>query len=127
MQALMEALRVHGVNTALDEIGLDAATLFTTRLADDPYRHHRWIVKRAGKKTIVNAIPDEADQDHLFWEEWYAEGGRVHHHILSLWAPARHDAVFEAPQRDDEHPEPSFGKRWFVIDDPDMRPWLLRR
>ena len=66
-------------------------------LPSNPYRHHRWLVKRTPDKTIVNAIPEEGDQDHLFWEEWYAEGGRTHHHVLSRWAPARYDADLPGP------------------------------
>jgi hypothetical protein len=124
---LVDVLQQQGVLAAMRELGLDPGVVLGTAAAQNPYRHHRWLVKRTPDKVIVNAIPDEADQDHLFWEEWYAEGGRVHHHVLSRWSPARYDGVFEAPARDDEHPPPSFGKRWYVIDDPDMRAWLLRR
>jgi len=127
MERLEDVLRQQGVLAAVAELGLDAGKVFGGEPPSNPYRHHRWLVKRTADKTIVNAIPDEGDQDHLFWEEWYAEGGRTHHHVLSRWAPARYDAVFQAPEHDDEHPPLSFGKRWFVIDDPDMRAWLLRR
>jgi hypothetical protein len=124
---LEDVLQDQGVLAAIRELGLDPGTVFRATTAGNPYRHHRWLVKRTPDKLIVNAIPEDADQDHLFWEEWYAEGGRVHHHVLSRWSPARYDAIFEAPARDDEHPPLSFGKRWYVIDDPDMRAWLLRR
>ncbi len=127
MQTLDQVLREQGVHAAFAEMGLDYTALFGTSLGGDPYRHHRWVVKRTATKTIVNAIPEERDQDHLFWEEWYTDGGKAHHHVLSLWEPAQFAAVFQAPVRDDEHPPLSFGKRWFVIDDPNMRPWLLRR
>lgn len=127
MERLEDVLRAQGVLAALAELGLDAGKVFGGSLPSNPYRHHRWLVKRTPDKTIVNAIPEEGDQDHLFWEEWYAEGGRTHHHVLSRWAPARYDAIFQAPDRDDEHPPLSFGKRWFVIDDVDMGAWLLRR
>lgn len=127
MQTLDDVLREQGVPAAFTELGLDHAALFGIWSASNPYRHHLWLVKRTPTKTIVNAIPGEADQDHLFWEEWYKSDGKAHHHVLSRWQPARHDGIFEAPTHDDEHPPLSFGKRWFVIDDPDMRPWLLRR
>jgi hypothetical protein len=127
MKTLQETLREQGVLAAIAELGLDAGGVFGGEPTANPYRHHRWLVKRTPTKLIVNAIPEEEDQDHLFWEEWYADAGRTHHHVLSRWAPARFDAIFEAPARDDEHPPPSFGKRWYVIDDPDMRAWLLRR
>ncbi len=124
---LEDVLQEEGVRAALAELGLDAGSVFGGWKSANPYRNHRWLVKRTRDKLIVNAIPEEVDQDHLFWEEWYAEGGRTHHHVLSLWRPARHDAVFQAPSRDDEHPPLSFGKRWYVVDDPDMRAWLVRR
>lgn len=127
MQSLQDVLREQGVLAAFAEMGLDPAALFGSAAGADPYRHHRWLVKRTPDKIIVNAIPEEADQDHLFWEEWYTEGGKAHHHVLSRWQPARHDGVFQAPARDDEHPPLCFGKRWFVVDDPDMRAWLVRR
>jgi len=127
MRTLEEALREQGVHAAIAEMGLDAAELFRTRLTVDPYRHHRWLVKRTPTKVIVNAVPEEADQDHLFWEEWYLDAGQTHHHVLSRWTPSRYDGIFDAPARDDEHPPLSFGKRWYWIDDRDMRPWLLRR
>jgi hypothetical protein len=126
MPTLEQTLREQGVLAAFGELGLDFTGLVAAA-AGDPYRQHRWLVKRTPDKLIVNAIPEEADQDHLFWEEWYRDGGKVHHHVLSLWAPARHDAVFQAPTRDDEHPPLCFGKRWYVIDDTDLRPWFLRR
>lgn len=126
MATLEQTLRQQGVLDAFAELGLDFTGLVGA-VATDPYRQHRWLVKRTPDKLIVNAIPEEADQDHLFWEEWYRDGGKVHHHVLSLWTPARHDAVFQAPARDDEHPPLSFGKRWYVIDDADLRPWFLRR
>lgn len=126
MRTMEEKLREQGVLDAFVELGLDFTALIGAAGAD-PYRRHRWLVKRTSDKLIVNAVPEEADQDHLFWEEWYRDGGKVHHHVLSLWAPARHDAVFQAPAVDDEHPPLCFGKRWYVIDDADLRPWFLRR
>ncbi len=124
---LEDVLRDEGVRAGLVELGLDPASVFGAWNGPNPYRNHRWLVKRTPDKLIINAIPEEADQDHLFWEEWYAEAGRTHHHVLSRWSPARYDAVFEAPASDQEHPPLSFGKRWYVIDDRDMRAWLTRR
>ena len=124
---LEDVLQEEGLRAGLAELGLDAGFVFGAWKGLNPYRHHNWLVKRAPDKLILNAIPEEADQDHLFWEEWYAEGGKTHHHVLSRWAPARYDAIFEAPASDQEHPPLAFGKRWYVIDDQDMRAWLVRR
>ncbi len=127
MQTLDEVLRDHGVQAAFADMGVDPATLFATELEENPYRDHRWIVKHTPNKVIVNAIPDQADLDHLFWEQWYTHRGQVHHQVLTLWQPSRHDGIFHAPAHDEEHPTVCSGKRWFVVEDTDLRPWLLRR
>ena len=127
MKTLEQTLREMGVLDAFAELGLDFKGSIGEAASADPYRQHRWLVKRTPDKLIVNAIPEDVDQDHLFWEEWYRDGGKLHHHVLSRWMPARYDGVFQAPVRDDEHPPLCFGKKWYVIDDADLRPWFLRR
>jgi hypothetical protein len=87
-------------------------------------------VKMSNNKfLVINAIPPSELQDHLFWEEWYLqkERGEIHHHVLSLWRPQSFNEVFRAPEFDEIHPEECFGRLWYVIEDPDKRPWLLRR
>ena len=80
---------------------------------------------RGERKITVNAIPSEEDLDHLFWEEWHTRDGQVHHQILTRWQPIRYDGIFHAPPRDEEPPQATAAKRWFVVDDDDMRPVLL--
>lgn len=126
---LQEKLALMGVDKSFHRIGLDVAMLFadSKKLQENPYRNHHWVVKENGGFLVVNAIPSKEDQDHLFWEEWYLHAGEVHHHILSLWEPSVYQEVFQAPACDDIHPAQCFGSRWFVIEDVDMRPLLLRR
>ncbi len=105
-------------------LGLDFRTLFPTIEA---YRDHEWIVKNLPRiGTIINAVPPEARIRTQPWEEWYIQEGKRHHHVLYLKKPPRHDDIFEAPERDDVHPPRTLGKNWYVIDDPDFSPVLLR-
>ena len=129
MNDLQKKLMQMGVTMAFQRIGLDVELLFADlkKLQEDPYRNHSWVVKENEEYLVVNAIPSKEDQDHLFWEEWYFHAGEVHHHILSLWEPCVYQEVFHAPEHDDIHPSQCFGSRWFVIEDVDMRPLLLRR
>ena len=105
-------------------LGLDFRALFPNMGA---YENHEWLVKtipRVG--LIVNAVPPEAQIRKQPWEEWYKLEGRLHHHVLYLQKPPHHDEVFDAPEHDDVHPPRTLGKSWFVIEDPDMSPALLR-
>ena len=105
-------------------LGLDFRALFP---ATAPYAGHEWLVRivpRAG--TILNAVPPEARIRSLPWEEWYVLEGRRHHHVLYLEKPGHYDEIFDAPDHDDVHPPRTLGKSWYVIEDPDMSPVLLR-
>ena len=125
MQPLNDVMPEREVQSAFTDMGLDPAQLFQTELKENPYRDHHWEVKRTPTKITVNAIPSEEDLDHLFWEEWHTRDGQVHHQILTRWQPIRYDGIFHAPPRDEEHPQATAAKRWFVVDDDDMRPVLL--
>jgi len=125
---LTDYLREIGADDYFERMGLELETLFEApELAENPYRKHQWVLKKNDEYTIVNAVPPEELQDHLFWEEWFIHHGKVYHHILSLWRPTRFDEIFEAPEADEIHPPQSFGKRWYVVDDRDLRPLLMRR
>jgi len=103
---------------------LDFRTLFPdTKL----YEGHEWLVKtipRVG--LIVNAVPPEAQFRSLPWEEWYKLEGRLHHHVLYLKEPPKYNEIFQAPDHDEVHPPRTLGKNWYVIEDSDMSPVLLR-
>ncbi|MBI9108946.1 MAG: hypothetical protein JEZ04_19540 [Spirochaetales bacterium] len=128
MIKLTQYLASLGADNYFDEMKLSINELFLSDSIEiNPYREHNWELRKAGGFTVVNAIPDADKQDRLFWEEWYVKDDEVHHHILSLYKPAKYDEVFVCPAKDDIHPALSFGKTWYVIEDPDMKPLLLRR
>jgi hypothetical protein len=106
-------------------LGLDFGKLFPCVVA---YTGHEWLVKtipRVG--LIINAVPPDAELGRRQpWEEWYKLEGRLHHHVLYLTQPPKHDEIFQAPEHDDIHPPRTLGKSWYVIEDPDMSPALLR-
>ncbi len=128
MKRLTQFLASIGADNYFDEMGLSINEMFLSdTICINPYNLHNWELRKSGGFTVVNAIPDEDKQDKLFWEEWYIGEGEVHHHILTLYKPPHYDEVFVCPAKDDIHPALSFGKVWYVVEDPDMKPLLLRR
>lgn len=128
MKKLTQYLASIGADNYFNEMNLSINDLF---LSDDieinPYSDHNWELRKNDDVTVVNAIPEDDKQDRMFWEEWYIYRNEVHHHILSLWKPISYNEIFDCPEKDEIHPALSFGKRWYVIDDPIMKPLLLRR
>ena len=128
MKKLTQYLASIGADNYYSEMNLSINELFLSdNIQINPYSEHNWELRKNDEITVVNAIPDSDKQNRLFWEEWYIYQNEVHHHILTLWKPRSYDEIFECPESDDIHPELSFGKRWYVVDDPDMKPMLLRR
>lgn len=128
MKKLIEYLKKNGAEEYFDAMKLDMDELFASQSFDeDPYRDHNWEFRRNDSFIIVNAIPNADLQDRIFWEEWYIHDGEVHHHVLTLWRPKDFDEIFDCPESDDIHPALSFGKRWYVVEDPEMKPVLFRR
>lgn len=130
MNELIAILKEKNVDEAFSVIGLNFDEYFTNKVADketNPYKDHEWIVKVVPVfGHVVNAVPIDEKMDELFWEEWFTKDGTIYHHILYLQEPARYDEIFEAPEHDDIHPERVLGKKWYVIDDKDLGPFLLR-
>ena len=130
MNKLVNILKEKNVDGAFAVIGLDFDESFPHTLAgskDNPYEDHEWVVKVVPVfGHVVNAVPIDEKMDELFWEEWFTKDGTIYHHILSLKEPAQYDEIFEAPEHDEIHPERVLGKNWYVIDDKDLSPVLLR-
>jgi len=128
MNNLISTLEKKGVKSACNKIGLDFQKLFANDLNYNSYKEHIWYVNNHSKVIVFSAVPPENKQDRLFWEEWYRmrEEKEYHHHVLTRWRPKYYDEIYNAPEHDDIHPEPIFRKKWYVVDDPDMSPWLLR-
>jgi hypothetical protein len=128
MKKLTQYLASIGADNYFNEMNLSFNELFLSdEIQINPYSSHNWELHKSGGFTVVNAVPDENMQDKLFWEEWYIGNDEVHHHILTLYKPAHYDEVFVCPVEDDIHPTLSFGKVWYVVEDTDMKPLLLRR
>jgi hypothetical protein len=131
MQQLLDVLRKQGVERAFAELGLDFLDLFESRITAGTvgaYADHEWIVRNLPELGwVVNAVPRPPRLQDLFWEEWFRREGKHFHHVLYLTRPERFDGVFVAPEHDEIHPEITLGKTWYVIDETDMSPVLLRR
>ncbi|MBD3308353.1 hypothetical protein GF339_18090 [candidate division KSB3 bacterium] len=130
MHALLTILKEKQVDKAFDVIGIDFDACFTQKLGENdpnPYQDHEWVVKVVPVfGHVVNAVPRAEKLQELFWEEWFTKDGIIYHHILYLQQPEHYDEIFEAPDHDDIHPERTLGKTWYVIDDQDVSPVLLR-
>ncbi|HEY9594516.1 MAG TPA: hypothetical protein VHE79_08560 [Spirochaetia bacterium] len=131
MSTLLKTLRESGVDRAFGLLGLDFKELFESRIARAPagaYADHEWIVRNVPVfGWVVNAVPRKSRMEELFWEEWFSKDGKRYHHVLYLHRPERWDEVFVAPEHDDIHPEPVLGRTWYVIDERDMTPLLMRK
>lgn len=130
MADLISMLREQGIDEDFETLGHHFNSLFPPdRIAEkgNPYQSYEWLVKTVPRfGTIINAVPPDDKIDELPWEEWYILEGVQHHHVLYLKEPATYDELFEAPDADDVHPPRTLGKNWYVVDDPDMSPVLLR-
>ena len=130
MDDLHSYLKENGIDRNYEELGLDLFVLFPEsrgQEATNRYGKHEWLVKRVSKfGTIINAVPPDDKIEELPWEEWYLLDGKKYHHVLYLNEPDSYDEIFEAPEADDVHPPRTLGKNWYVVDDPDMSPVLLR-
>jgi hypothetical protein len=130
MEDLIAYLKQEGIDRSFAELGLDLFSLFPEsrdREATDRYGQHEWLVKTVPRVgTIINAVPPDDKLTELPWEEWYVLDGKNHHHVLYLNEPDSYDEIFEAPAADDIHPPRTLGRNWYVVDDPDMSPVLLR-
>jgi len=129
MSDLVSRLRSMGLEKKFEALGLDFEALFAMPPGTDrdPYEGYEWVVKKTGSfGTVINAVPPDERMGDLPWDEWFVLEGTRHHHVLYLEPPERYDEVFVAPEADDIHPPRTLGKRWYVIEDPDMTPALLR-
>lgn len=130
MEDLIAYLKQKGVDRSFAELGLDLSSQFPENkreAATERYGQYEWLVKKVPTfGTVINALPPDDKLGELPWEEWYVLEGKNHHHVLYLKEPAAYDELFEAPDADDIHPPRTLGKNWYVVDDPDMSPVLLR-
>jgi len=131
MANLMDTLKAHGVDRALASFRLDVEELFhkrITRGTTHAYDHHEWVVRDDPLRgQVVSAVPRKAMIEDLPWEEWLVKEGKARHRILTLKRPSRYNDVFIAPDQDETRPSAVLGRTWYVVDDPDLSPLLLRR
>ena len=129
---LTEILEREEILSALEALGFSPAKMFAdlTASGDALYagRYH-WVksdchVEGIDREYVINAIPD--DWDRLAWEEWYASGGKLVHHILcrDKWPECTDEAFI--PADDTNHPDAIKGKHWYYFEDADMRPYFAR-
>jgi hypothetical protein len=130
MADLISLLREQGIDEDFETLGLDFNSLFPTgRIAEkgNAYQEYEWLAKKVPRfGTVINAVPPDEQMEELPWEEWFFLEGVRHHHVLYRKQPAHYDEIFEAPEQDEIHPPRVLGKNWYVIEDPDMNPLLLR-
>ena len=130
MKQVKADLKRKNIDKSFQKLGLQFEELFPDRLSakiDKNYEQHQWVVRDIPRfNTVINAVPPDEKLHELPWEEWYIFEGSVHHHVLYTKEPAQYDEIFDAPIHDDIHPPRTLGKKWYVIDDKNMSPVLLR-
>ena len=130
MANLISILKKNKIDQAFDRLGLEFENIFhPDKLAEEtnPYQDYEWLVKQPpGFEVIINAVPPDDLMPDMPWEEWYIQDKALFHHILYLEEPPAYDEIFQAPDYDDIHPPRTLGKKWYVIDDQEMSPLLLR-
>jgi hypothetical protein len=130
MANLIDTLKARGVAKAFPLLQLDFTELFEKKFNKRngrAYEHHEWFVRDVPTLGhMVNAVPRKSMLEELIWEEWFRKDGTTYHHVLTLKRPPRYDDVFVAPEHDEIHPEVTMGRTWYVVNDLDMSPVLLR-
>jgi hypothetical protein len=125
------AFEYENIAKAFLDLGLNFKRFFpedAINIVNKIYKNYEWIVKSVPRfNKVINAVPPNEKMKELPWEEWFVLNSKIYHHVLYLKAPDQYDEIFNAPQIDDIHPVRTLGKIWYVIDDPDMSPVLLRR
>jgi hypothetical protein len=130
MANLTRTLETCGVYSAFASFKLNFSELIEKHLSPDSaaaYEDHDWIVRDdpfVGR--VVCAVPHKSRIEDLPWEQWHVKGGAVHHRVLTLTRPGRYDDVFVAPDDSEKYPAAVLGRTWFVVEDPDLCPRLLR-
>lgn len=112
------------------EIGLSMRIVFPDTLSLASYDRHRWMVTRQESYTIIHAVPDVSELESSFWEVWYAHNGAsALHHILYCYKPSipYHDIFEVPPEPDGLLPEEVVGRTWYVVQDPSMMAWGVRK
>ncbi len=129
MANLIETLKTRGVDQVFASFKLSFIDFFEkhTATATVAYENHDWLVRDdpfIGR--VVSAVPHRDKIEELPWEQWHVKGGAVHHRVLTTARPPRYDDVFVAPDDSDKFPAAILGRTWYVVEDPDMCPQMLR-
>lgn len=130
MSNLIETLKTRGVDQAFTSFNLNICDLVEKHLSPQSavaYDEHEWLVRDdpfVGR--VVSAVPPKSRIEELAWEQWFMKGGVLCHRILTIARPARYDDVFVAPDDNEKYPPAVLGRTWFVVNDPDLCPRLLR-
>lgn len=126
MSIFEQTLRQAGVDAAAQSNGLDFA-LFTQPGIANAYGNHNWIVTHHPQiGPVINAVPAIDQTDTTPWEEWFQMDGELHHHVLYRAKQPESTETWEGPLNDPFHPPQVLGHLWYVHNDPDSQPILLR-
>lgn len=127
MNLYKECKKIDDIISAFKELELNHNLNNQSAGIKSSYSGWKWTVRKCDEfPIIINAIPPVEEMEKYFWEEWYMQDKKVHHHILYLIEPDSYDQIFEAPQTDDIHPPEIMSKKWYVLEDQDMSLFLTR-
>ena len=94
--------------------------------ASDPYAAYEWVIFKhhAIQPGVLHAAPLSVTSEPTLWEEWFFVDEEMHHHELRNHPHPGEEHQWKG--HDDEHPEVVLDVQWHYINDPDLRPFLLR-
>jgi hypothetical protein len=126
MSNFEQMLRQAGVDTAAAAIGLDF-NLFIQAGAVEAYGDHHWLVmQHPVVGAVINAVPAIDRTGSVPWEEWFLMEGALHHHILYTVKHSTSTDTWQGELDDKLHPPEVLGPLWYVYNDSDATPLLLR-
>ena len=130
-RALAERWIAIGADELLAAIQVDFEKEFLGSLAassaeSDPYAEYEWVIFKhhAIQPGVLHAAPLSVTQAPTLWEEWFFVDNEMHHHELRNHPHPGEEHQWKG--HDDEHPAVVLDVQWHYINDPDLRPFLLR-
>jgi hypothetical protein len=83
-----------------------------------------WLPHSQAPEGLIHLYPIVRPKSKITWEEWFIKPDGLHHHVLRNY---EHPEATNTWMGDDvDHPQQVCNIPWYYINDPDLRPVVLR-